>query len=92
VVIGAILGFHDGLFAIAYSYAVAGIAIIAWSTWKNGPLALLVAGGRSIGRVLGTFWPFFATTEDKKLLLTPVPLGPYFAIGTLFVLWGIVPI
>jgi Flp pilus assembly protein protease CpaA len=91
MVIGACLGFHDGLFAVAYSYLVAGIAIIAWSTWKNGPLALLLAGVRSIGRLLGALWPYFATTEDKKLLLTPVPLGPYFAIGTILVLLGLVP-
>ena len=32
-VIGALLGLHDGIFAVAYSYMVAAIAIIAWSTW-----------------------------------------------------------
>ena len=37
-VIGALLGVHDGVFAVAYSYVVAAIAIIAWSTYNNGPL------------------------------------------------------
>ncbi len=90
-VIGAVLGMHDGLFAVAYSYAVAGVAIIAWSTWKNGPLALVKAATRSIGRLLGPLWPFPSTAEDSKLLLKPVPLGPYFAIGTLLVLLELVP-
>lgn len=90
-VIGALLGLHDGLFAVAYSYVVAGVAIIAWSTWNNGPLALVKAGARSIGKKLGPLWPFPATSEDRALLVTPVPLGPYFAIGTLLVVLGLLP-
>jgi Flp pilus assembly protein protease CpaA len=90
-VIGALLGLHDGIFAVAYSYAVAGIAIIAWSTWNNGPLALLKAGVRTLGRFLGPLWPFPATADDEALLLKPVPLGPYFAIGTILVFLGLAP-
>ena len=91
IVIGALLGLHDGAFAVAYSYVVAAIAIIAWSTWKNGPIALLKAGVRKFGRVLGPMWPFPPTSEDDSLLMTPVPLGPYFAIGTLLVVLGFIP-
>ena len=90
-VIGAVLGLHHGLFAIAYSYVVAGIAIIAWSTWRHGPLALLKAAARTLGRVIGPLWPFVSTSDDQALLLTPVPLGPYFAIGTLLVALELVP-
>ena len=90
-VIGAVLGLHHGLFAVAYSYVVAAIAIIVWSTWKHGPLVLLKAAARTIGRVLGPLWPFASTSDDHALLLTPVPLGPYFAIGTLFVALELVP-
>jgi len=90
-VIGALLGLHGGIFAVAYSYVIAAIAIIAWSTYKNGPLALLLAGLRSIGKFLGPNWPFKSTAEDQKLLLTPVPLGPYFLIGTLLVFFELVP-
>jgi prepilin peptidase CpaA len=89
--IGSLLGVHDGAFAVACSYIVAAIAIILWSTWKNGPLALVKAGIRTLGRVLGPLWPFPSTTEDKSLLMTPVPLGPYFAIGTLLVVLGLIP-
>src|SRR6185312_3923178 len=90
-VIGALLGLHDGVFAVAYSYIVAAIAIIIWSTWKNGPLALVKAGIRALGRALGPYWPFPSTSEDKSLLMTPVPLGPYFAIGTLIAVLRIIP-
>jgi len=90
-VIGAVLGLHSGIFAIAYSYVIAAIAILAWSTYTNGPLALLKAGIRTIGKVLGPLWPFPSTSDDAELLLTPVPLGPYFAIGTLLVLLELVP-
>ncbi len=89
--IGAIMGFHDGIFAVAYSYVFAGLAIVAWSTWKNGPLALVKAAVRTVGRALGPLWPFPSTADDQALLMKPVPLGPYFAIGTLLVLFRIVP-
>src|SRR4051812_8004636 len=90
-VIGAALGFHSGIFAIAYSYVVAALAIIAWSTYTNGPLALLKAGVRTIGKAFGPLWPFPASTDDTQLLLKPVALGPYYAIGTLLVLLQLVP-
>jgi Flp pilus assembly protein protease CpaA len=90
-VIGAFLGLHAGIFAIGYSYMVAGIAIIAWTTWTYGPLGLARAGFRKIGRLFGRFWPFPHTSEDQKILMTPVPLGPYFAIGTILVVLELVP-
>src|SRR5262249_19098725 len=91
IAIAALLGLHDGVFAVAYSYAVAGLAIIAWTTWKQGPLALVKAGVRKIGSLFGPLWPFPYTSDDQKILMTPVPLGPYFAIGTILVVLNLVP-
>lgn len=91
VVIGAFLGVNDGAFAIAYSYLAAAIVIVAWSSYKNGPFALIKAGFRKVGRFLGIMWFFQMTDDDQELLMTPVPLGPYFAIGTLLVLLNLVP-
>ena len=88
--IGALLGMQ-GLFAVAYSYMVAAAAIIVWSIWINGPLALVKAAGRTIGGLVGPLWPFPATLSDSALLMKPIPLGPYFAIGTLLVVLEIVP-
>jgi Flp pilus assembly protein protease CpaA len=90
-VIGAFLGFYGGVFAIAYSYIIAAIFIIAWSTWKNGPFALAKAGFRKVGGLFGRFWPFPLTAEDQKLLTTHIPLGPSFAIGTLLVALQVLP-
>ena len=90
--IGALLGIEYGVFAVAYSYIVAGIAIIAWATYSNGPTALLKAASRAIGGLLGPIWPFPATQQDKALLTKPIPLGPYFAVGTLLVILELVPV
>ncbi len=90
-VIGALLGIQHGVFAIAYSYIVAAVAIIIWSIWANGPLALAKAAGCRLGCLLGPLWPFQLTDEDTKLLTRGIPLGPYFAIGTLLVVLEVVP-
>jgi Flp pilus assembly protein protease CpaA len=89
--IGALLGLHQGIFAVAYSYILAALAIIIWSTWVNGPLTLVTAMTRSMGALLGPLWPFPPTTSDSKLLLRPIPLGPFFAIGTLLLVLEVVP-
>jgi len=75
-VIGALLGIQHGIFAVAYSYIVAAVAIIVWSTWVNGPMAILKAALRSVGSLFGPLWPFPPSTTDTALLLRPIPLGP----------------
>lgn len=90
-VIGLLLGVHAGIFAIGYSYVVAGIAIVVWSAWKHGPFTLAMVGLRKVARYIAPFWPHVAREEDTKILLTPVPLGPYFLIGTLLVMLEVVP-
>jgi Flp pilus assembly protein protease CpaA len=92
-VIGALLGVHYGVFAVGYSYIVAAIAIIIWSAWVHGPFALVIAMGRSLGLAWRPkWWPFPPRPQDSRILLKPVPLGPYFAIGTLLVVLEIVPV
>lgn len=88
--IGALLGTH-GVYAVAYSYIVAAAAIVCWSVYNNGPLALVKAAARTIGNALGPLWPFPPTTADNALLMKPIPLGPYFAVGTLLVILEVVP-
>jgi prepilin peptidase CpaA len=89
--LGALMGVHHGVFAVAYSYIVAAVAIIIWSIWANGPLAIVKACLRTIGTFLGPWWPFPPSTSDRSLLLRPIPLGPYFAIGTLLVVLELAP-
>jgi len=90
--IGALLGVNHGVHAVFYSYIVAAVAIVLWSAWTNGPWALVRALARALGGLLGPLWPFPPTTADSALLLRPIPLGPYFAIGTLLVSLEMVPV
>jgi Flp pilus assembly protein protease CpaA len=90
--LGALLGVHHGVFAVAYSYIVAAVAIIVWSAWVNGPLAIVKACFRTIGNLFGPLWPFPPSSSDTALLVRPIPLGPYFAIGTLLVVLELVPV
>jgi Flp pilus assembly protein protease CpaA len=89
--IGALLGIHQGVVAVVYSYIVAAIVIVLWSIYRNGPLTLIKAGLRAIGSWLGPLWPFPPSASDKALLLKPIPLGPFFAIGTLLVVLELIP-
>jgi Flp pilus assembly protein protease CpaA len=91
-VIGALLGVNHGVFAVAYSYIVAAVAIILWSVWTIGPLAVAKAFVRTIGTWLGPLWPFPPTASDAEFMLRPIPLGPFFAIGTLLVVLELVPV
>jgi prepilin peptidase CpaA len=97
-VIGALLGVHHGLFAVGYSYIVAAVAMTLWTIYSNGPVALakavILSIGNWIGMRLARFgipWPFPPTEADTKLLFKPIPLGPFFAIGTLLVIFHVVP-
>jgi prepilin peptidase CpaA len=90
--IGALLGVHAGVFAVAYSYIVAAVAIIVWSIYSVGPLALVKAASRAVGSLLGPLWPFPPSASDKQLLVKPIPLGPYFLIGTILVVLELVPV
>lgn len=91
-VIGALLGVNHGVFAVAYSYIVAAVAIILWSIWSAGPTAIAKAFVRTIGTWLGPLWPCPPTAADSALMIRPIPLGPYFAIGTLLVVLELVPV
>jgi len=83
--LGALLGVHHGVLAVTYGYIAAGIAIVAWSIWTHGPVTLLVAFGRKIGSFLLPFVISPPSETEQALLTQPMPLAPFFAIGTLLV-------
>lgn len=85
-VIGAALGVKQGLLAVACSYVAAGVAILAWTIWSLGPLYLAAALGRKIGAFLLPLWVRPPTDEERELLAKPVPLAPFFAVGTILVM------
>ena len=83
--IGVLLGPELGVFAVAYAYIFAGATMVAVLAWERGPMAILASFGRWIGSALLPMMVPSPTDEDRQLLNRPVPLGPYFALGTLFV-------
>lgn len=88
--IGALVGVEQGLLAIAVSYVLAGVAILAWSVWTQGPLQLLAAMGRFFGSMLLPMWVSAPSKTDRVLLQKPIPLAGFFAVGTLIVVLGII--
>lgn len=90
-VCGACLGMREGVLALAFCYLAAGAASLAWAVWKRGPLLILGAFARKIGWLLlpGRFPP--PDMEQTLLLEKPIPLGPFFALGSLLALAGVSP-
>lgn len=98
-VIGSLLGVHNGIFAIGYGYIIAAIAMGLWTVYSNGPFAFAKAMLRAIGNWIsmrfnrfGIYWPFPPTESDIKILFKPIPLGPFFAMGTLLIILDRVPL
>jgi Flp pilus assembly protein protease CpaA len=98
-VIGALVGVRYGIFAVGYSYIIAAIAMTAWTVYRGGPLTLAKAMFITISNWIGLRlermgigWPFPPREADVKVLFKPVPLGPFFAIGTLLVVFQLVPL
>ncbi len=90
--IGALLGFRMGLLAVSLSYIVAAAAIVVGGMWQKGGLRVLKAFIRQVGAFLFPSIVFPPTKEERLLLNTPMPLAPSFAVGTLLVLLGVVPL
>ncbi len=83
--IGMLIGFEAGVLAIALSYILAGVVISLWSIWTRGPWKLAMAVGRMLGSMMMPQWVGRPNQNDQRLLNTPVPLGGFFAVGTLIV-------
>lgn len=87
--IGAIVGVDDGILIIAFSYIIAGIAILGWTVWTLGPLTLCSAMLRRLGAWLLPAYVDALREEQSILLEKPVPLAGFFALGTLCVVFDV---
>lgn len=85
--LGALLGLRLGITVILYTYILAGIGTLCLVILKRGVLfpfrvlwaslqRLLWLGGGQVG------------TEDEELLQSAVPLGAWFAVATVLVIFG----
>lgn len=86
---GAILGPERGFFIVMWSHLIAGAVVLVWALWRISwpkviELAVLYVGVVPPGsREMGP------TPSWKWLLHRPVPLAPFFALGTAATLLGI---
>jgi Flp pilus assembly protein protease CpaA len=87
--IGGLFGPAAGVDVVLYGFVAAGAGCVMWALWRHGPLAVLRAMGRMIGSVLLPLWVDAPTCEQGRLLRLPIPLAPFFALGTLLVLAGL---
>jgi Flp pilus assembly protein protease CpaA len=84
--LGLAFGVRYGLLAVGLSYIAAGAVILVWTIKVRGPLVLCSALLRKAGSLLLPVWIAPPEAEQTKLLEKPIPLAPFFAIGTLIVL------
>ena len=84
--IGALLGPDAGILAIAFSYVFAGAYIVVTTSATFGPVRFLSAFIRSLTAFACPQLGITNTTEEESVLKRPIPLAPFFAIGTLNVL------
>ncbi|MCC9608588.1 A24 family peptidase [Blastopirellula sp. JC732] len=88
--IGACLGMRAGLFALITCYLAAAAVCVVWSMWKHGPVKIGVGFARKAAAIL---IPGFVAPPDQDqtlLLEKPVPLGPFFALGSIVALSGVI--
>jgi Flp pilus assembly protein protease CpaA len=88
--LGALLGVRLGILAVSLSYIVAAASILIRSIFDHGGRRVLIAFARQVGSVILPNLVLPPTRDELRLLHTPMPLAPSFAIGTLLVLAGVV--
>ena len=87
--LGTLLGIDSGTDAMAYSFIVAGFVVLSWATLQHGPLRIVAAFARLAGHFFLPTWVLGPTPQQRALLVSPVPLGPFFACGTLLTVFTV---
>jgi prepilin peptidase CpaA len=85
---GAWLGPYEGLLAIVFTYIVAGVILLCLLIAWIGPFRLIGHVGRKVGSFLWPAW-IHPPAAPLRLLKTPVPMGAFFALGTMLVLFQV---
>ncbi len=79
--LGALFGVRTGLDALITGYVVGAAVMGAIAIVKYGPVKLFMLAFRSVGSRLAPQWIHGPAPSDRKLMMTQVPLGPFFATG-----------
>jgi Flp pilus assembly protein protease CpaA len=85
--LGALLGLGRGLDAVLFSFVVAGVVLLSWGILSRGPVVALGSLLRSVGHYCLPMWVSPPQEEQRRLLHAPIPLAPFFAAGSLIVLF-----
>ena len=89
VVIGTAVGPELGLKVIGMTFLIGCVATFVWMAWRMGPwqsVSLLFR--QTVGALLPRLVAP-ATAEERLVLLRPIPLAGFFALGTLVVVGGV---
>jgi prepilin peptidase CpaA len=84
--IGTLLGPAEGMDALLYTFAIAGFAILGWSILRFGPVVIVATLARSTGNFLIPRLIGPPSERQRTLLAVPVPLAPFFAVGSIWAL------
>jgi hypothetical protein len=68
---------------------VAGVVLTIYLIWTVGPLVIVVGLLRKVGSILLPAYVAPPNTEQFRVLASPVPLGLFFAVGTVATLLGV---
>ncbi len=86
--IGCLVGPDVGLLSVAFSYILAGAFIVLWSIKSLGLVRFVLAFVRSLAPKFTDSMIGSNDVEEQAFLQRPLPLAPFFAVGTLAVLLG----
>lgn len=82
-VIGGFLGVEQGLLAIALTYVLAAVAMLTLRIWQLGPWHVFRAFAQRVGACVLPRWIDVPNRAQRELMQASVPLGGFFAVGTL---------
>jgi prepilin peptidase CpaA len=86
--LGAWLGLERGLAALIYTYIAAGVFLLCWVLWTEGPVKVATTLGRRLGSLVAPRYVSPPSAEQRLLLQKPVPMAAFFTAGTLAALLG----
>lgn len=83
--IGALLGPSRGMGALACGFVIAGVSMLSWVVWRDGPAAALATVGRSAGLPVG------GSTSGPAPWDRPVPMAGFLAAGVVCIVIDLIP-
>ena len=84
--IGAFLGMMRGAEAVFASFVICALVVLCYQVLKLGPAKIFGPVARKIGNLFVPLMVHDADEKSKEVFKKKIPLGAYFAVGTLLVL------